>query len=231
MAPFPALDTALRRPDGLLAFGGDLSVPRLCNAYRHGIFPWFSEGQPILWWSPDPRAVFETATFQLPRRFRRTLRDSTWTIRADTAFDAVIDACATVPRRDQDGTWITDAMRAAYGAMHTAGHAHSVEVFDGDRLVGGIYGITQGRMFFGESMFSRAPGGSKVALAMLVRQLHAWDMPLLDAQLENPHLQLLGAAAWPRARFAAAIAPLVTQSLTLDWSACFGSQSATLLAA
>ncbi len=174
--------------------------------------------------------MFETAAFRLPRRFRRTLRASSWHVSADTAFAAVVDACATAPRAGQDGTWITPAMREAYRALHAAGHAHSVEVFDGARLVGGIYGVAIGRMFFGESMFSAVPGGSKVALAMLARQLAAWEMPLLDAQLENPHLQRLGAAAWPRPRFAAAIAPLVEQDPVSDWSPRFGVQPASALA-
>nr|WP_255681934.1 leucyl/phenylalanyl-tRNA--protein transferase [Luteimonas sp. BDR2-5] len=222
---------ALRRPDGLLAFGGDLSVPRLCNAYRQGIFPWFSDGQPILWWSPDPRAVFETAAFRLPRRFRRDLRASQWQVRADTAFEAVVAACADAPRRGQDGTWITASMQAAYRDMHAAGHAHSVEVFDGDRLVGGIYGIALGRMFFGESMFSGESGGSKVALAALARQLHAWGMPLVDAQVGNPHLARLGAASWPRDRFAAEVAVLVDAPAPVaDWTIAFGRQAAAELA-
>lgn len=231
LAPFPPLETALRRPDGLLAFGGDLSVPRLCNAYRHGIFPWFSAGQPILWWSPDPRAVFQTATFRLPRRFRRALRASHWQVRADTAFAAVVAACATAPRPGQSGTWITASMQAAYCDMHAAGHCHSVEVFAGERLVGGIYGIALGRMFFGESMFSAETGGSKVALAALARQLHAWQMPLIDAQVGNPHLARLGAASLPRSVFAAEVATLVAAPAPADdWTTAFGDRPASALA-
>ncbi|WP_328797071.1 leucyl/phenylalanyl-tRNA--protein transferase [Luteimonas deserti] len=228
-APFPPAASALRKPDGLLAFGGDLSVARLCNAYRHGIFPWYSEGQPILWWSPDPRLVFETAAFALPGRFRRQLRRSPWTVRADTAFDAVVAACASVPRPGQAGTWITPAMRAAYGRLHAAGVAHSVEVFDGTQLVGGIYGVTIGRMFYGESMFSAVSGGSKIALAALARQLHDWEMPLLDAQVGNPHLISLGAVYWPRARFIDAIAGLVSAPALAptDWSGAFGERPAS----
>ena len=166
-APFPPAELALRQPDGLLAVGGDLSASRLLNAYRGGIFPWFSEGQPLLWWSPDPRMVFRTDHLHLASRFRRGLRRSSWRVHADTAFDAVVAECASRPRPGQDGTWITDAMREAYGVLHRAGHAHSIEVFDGARLVGGLYGVAIGRMFFGESMFSAESGGSKVAIAAL----------------------------------------------------------------
>ncbi|KLI98011.1 leucyl/phenylalanyl-tRNA--protein transferase [Luteimonas sp. FCS-9] len=231
-APFPPVSSALRRPDGLLAFGGDLSVARLANAYRLGIFPWFSQGQPILWWSPDPRTVFETATFALPRRFVRQLRRCDWQVRADTAFEAVVGACASVPRPGQDGTWITDAMQAAYAALHRAGLAHSIEVFEGDRLVGGIYGVAIGRMFFGESMFSRVSGASKLALGALARQLHRWQMPLIDAQVGNPHLDALGAAHWPRPRFVEAIAGLVEQPspITGVWTQPFGVQRAATFA-
>lgn len=231
-ARFPDPASALRRPDGLLAFGGDLSVPRLQAAYRQGIFPWFSDGQPILWWSPDPRLVFETETFQLPRRFRRSLRRSRWRIRADTAFAQVIAACASAPRPGQDGTWITAAMQAAYCDLHAAGLAHSVEVFDGNRLVGGIYGVGIGRMFFGESMFSAESGGSKVALAALLGQLHRWNMPLLDAQVGNPHLARMGAVEWDRARFLGEVAGLVRQPAPVarGWSEAFGDRPAAALA-
>ncbi|MCC4588644.1 leucyl/phenylalanyl-tRNA--protein transferase [Xanthomonas sp. NCPPB 1067] len=200
-APFPPAEQALREPDGLLAVGGDLSAPRLLNAYAHGVFPWFSDGQPILWWSPDPRMVFRTDGVRLSSRFRRQLRNSTWTVRADTAFEQVITACAAIPRAGQDGTWITLAMQRAYLRLHRLGHAHSMEVFDGARLVGGIYGVAIGRMFFGESMFSAVSGGSKVALAALAAHLHARGWPLLDAQVENPHLLSLGAERLARADF------------------------------
>src|SRR5690606_6797628 len=208
--PFPPVGRALRDPDGLLAIGGELSTPRLLEAYHNGIFPWYSEGRPILWWSPDPRMVFRTDAVRLSSRFRRQLRRSTWVVRADTAFDAVLAACATGPRPGQDGTWITPEMDAAYRTLHQLGHAHSVEVLDTDgTLVGGIYGVAIGRMFYGESMFSARSGGSKVALAALARQLHAWGWPLLDAQVENPHLVSLGARRWPRERFQAALWELV----------------------
>ncbi|MBP6627694.1 MAG: leucyl/phenylalanyl-tRNA--protein transferase [Arenimonas sp.] len=205
-APFPPAGQAHREPNGLLAMGGDLSPARLLNAYRCGIFPWFSEGEPILWWCPDPRMVFFTETFRLPARMCRQLRQSRWELRADTAFADVIDACAHSPRPGQDGTWITAGMRAAYVELHRLGHAHSLEVFDGERLVGGIYGVAIGRMFFGESMFSAVPGGSKVALAGLARLLAGWGWPMIDAQVENPHLLSLGGQRLARPAFLAHVA-------------------------
>jgi leucyl/phenylalanyl-tRNA--protein transferase len=230
-APFPPAHRALAEPDGLLCFGGDLSPTRLLNAYRAGIFPWYSAGQPILWWSPDPRLVFRTDGVRLSRRFRRALRASTWVVRADTAFEQVLIACATSPRPGQDGTWITPEMARAYAALHRLGHAHSVEVFDGARLVGGIYGVAVGRMFFGESMFSGESGGSKVALAALAARLHAWGWPLVDAQVENPHLLTLGASRMPRAEFLAAIAPLVAEPVPAGaWRDAFGEIAAASLA-
>lgn len=231
LAPFPDPASALRDPDGLLAMGGDLDPERLMNAYRHGIFPWFSAGQPFLWWCPDPRAVFRTGHVRLSSRLRRQLRHSHWTVRADTAFDRVVEACAGIPRTGQRGTWITADMRAAYGRLHRLGYAHSVEVFDGDHLAGGIYGVAVGRMFFGESMFSAQTGGSKVALAALAERLHAWGWPLLDAQVENAHLLSLGAELWPRPRFLQAVAALVAQpGVTGSWTAVFGDSPARALA-
>lgn len=225
-APFPDPRSALAMPDGLLALGGDLSPARLLNAYRHGIFPWYSQGQPILWWSPDPRLVFRTDGVRLSSRFRRTLRSSPWVARADTAFDRVVERCAAASRRGQRGTWITPEMRAAYAHLHALGHAHSIEVMAGPEpdapLVGGIYGIAIGRMFFGESMFSDASGGSKAALASLAAWLHARGWPLIDAQVESPHLLTLGAGAMPRNRFLAAIAPLVDAPVPAgSWTAGF----------
>lgn len=211
-APFPPPESARRDPDGLLAMGGDLSPERLLNAYRHGIFPWFSDGEPILWWSPDPRMVFRTDSLHLSRSFRKQLRGSDWTIGADEDFAAVIAACAGTPRPGQDGTWITAQMRTAYLELHRLGHAHSVEVRAGDgRLVGGIYGVAIGAMFFGESMFSHASGGSKAALAGLTQLLAARGWPLLDAQVENPHLRSLGARRMPRAAFLAEVARLIAR--------------------
>lgn len=232
-APFPPVDTALREPDGLLAAGGDLSPERLLRAYRHGVFPWYSARQPILWWSPDPRTVFRTDRLHLSRRFRRTLRGCDWIVRADTAFDRVVERCAQAPRRGQDGTWITDEMRRAYLRLHRLGHAHSIEVFApaggdaGSHLVGGLYGVACGRMFFGESMFSDRDGGSKVALAALALRLGQWGWPLLDAQVGNPHLGRLGAEAWPRDAFMHAIAPLcAADERPGAWTARFGELAA-----
>jgi leucyl/phenylalanyl-tRNA---protein transferase len=225
-APFPSPELALRRPNGLLAMGGDLSPTRLLNAYRQGIFPWFSAGEPILWWSPDPRLVFRTDAVHLSRRLRRSLRGSGWVLRADTAFASVMDACASAPRPGQSGTWITPAMRAAYVALHRLGHAHSVEVWDGESLVGGIYGVAVGRMFFGESMVSLASGGSSAALAGLCVQLADWGHPLMDAQMPTPHLQRLGGLAMARRDFLPTVAALVEQPGRIGpWSRDFGSPS------
>lgn len=225
--PFPPVETALRDPDGLLAAGGDLSPERLLNAYRRGIFPWFSDGEPILWWSPDPRIVFRTDGVHLSRRFRRQLRGSGWVARADTAFVDVVSACAATPRPGQGGTWITDDMREAYNELHRLGHAHSVEVFDdGNRLIGGIYGVAVGRMFFGESMVSLASGGSKAALAALAFRLQTWGWPLIDAQVENPHLLRMGGESRPRTRFLAEIQPLtVAPGRMGSWRDAFGTLS------
>ena len=208
---FPDPDTALDEPNGLVAAGGDLSPERLLDAYRHGIFPWFSAGEPILWWSPDPRMVFATDRVHVSIRLRRWLRGCDWTIRADTAFADVMRACAA-PRATQRDTWITPGMLAAYQQLHALGHAHSVEIYDADRLVGGIYGVAMGRMFFGESMFSAATNGSKVALIALCRALHSWNFPLLDAQVASPHLFTLGAFEMPRAKFIARVAELSAQT-------------------
>lgn len=204
-SPFPDPALALREPDGLLAVGGDLHPARLLNAYRAGVFPWYSEGQPLLWWSPDPRTVFRTDDVHLSRRLRRQLRGSGWTLRADTAFAQVVAACANAPRPGQDGTWITAQMQAAYLALHRLGHAHSLEVWDGQALAGGIYGVAIGRMFFGESMFSAVSGGSKAALAGLAHVLLGWGWPLIDAQVENDNLLRMGATAMPRPAFLAEV--------------------------
>lgn len=214
---FPSVECALAEPDGLLAAGGDLSPERLLAAYRRGVFPWFSDGEPILWWSPSRRTVFDTAAMHVPRRLARWLRGCDWTIRADSAFGAVMRACAA-PRAKQRGTWIVAEMIAAYERLHALGHAHSVEAWDGDRLVGGVYGVALGRMFFGESMFSAAPNGSKVALLGLARALRERDVPLLDAQVASDHLFTLGAFELPRGEFCARVAQLVaTPAATGTW--------------
>lgn len=208
---FPPIEHALPEPDGLLAAGGDLSPERLLAAYRRGIFPWFSDGEPILWWSPSRRTVFDTGAMHVPRRLARWLRGCDWTIRADTAFGAVMRACAA-PRAQQPGTWITAEMIAAYERLHALGHAHSVEAWDGGRLVGGLYGVALGHVFFGESMFSAATNGSKVALLGLAAWLRERDVPLLDAQVASDHLFTLGAFELPRHDFCTRVAQLVAQT-------------------
>jgi leucyl/phenylalanyl-tRNA--protein transferase len=205
---FPPVERALEEPNGLLAAGGDLSVPRLLEAYRGGIFPWFSDGQPILWWSPDPRMVLVPSEMKLPRSLKKRLARKDYEVRADTAFEDVIRACAA-PRPGQDGTWITDEMAAAYTQLHRAGYAHSVETWIGGRLAGGLYGIAYGRMFYGESMFTRAPDASKIALAHLVRQLQRWNCGLIDCQMATAHLARFGAREIPRAEFMRRLAKLV----------------------
>lgn len=207
--PFPPLAMALRRPDGLLAAGGDLSPTRLLSAYRAGIFPWFGAGEPILWWSPDPRCVFETHAMHEPRRLRRWRRGCNFVLEADRDFDAVVAACAA-PRGGASGTWILPEMRVAYGRLHRAGHAHSVEVRAPDgRLAGGLYGVAIGRMFFAESMFSAETNASKLALLGLGWTLAEWGWPLIDAQVRSAHLETLGARPMPRAAFAATVSRLV----------------------
>ena len=229
-SPFPPAESALREPDGLLATGGDLSPTRLLNAYAHGIFPWFSRDRSILWWSPDPRVVFRTDRVRLSTRLRRGLRRSEWQVTADRDFDAVIHACATIARPGQDNTWITRGMHGAYGELHRLGHAHSVEVRDSERLVGGLYGVAIGRVFFGESMFSAESGGSKVALAALALRLREWGWPLIDAQVGNPHLATLGAESWPRPRFLATVAELCAQpGRPGPWTEAFGVVPAAAL--
>lgn len=194
---FPDPGSALREPNGLLAFGGDLSPARLLAAYGQGIFPWYGEGEPILWWSPDPRCVFRTVALRVNRSLRRQLRGKPWRVSVDAAFDAVVRACA-VPRDAHGGTWIVPEMMAAYGVLHRLGHAHSMEVWEGPRLVGGVYGVAVGQLFCGESMFSAESGGSKLALAALAALLREWDWPLIDAQVANAHTLGLGAGEMPR---------------------------------
>ncbi|MET4677688.1 MULTISPECIES: leucyl/phenylalanyl-tRNA--protein transferase [unclassified Luteibacter] len=201
-ALFPAPETALTEPNGLLAWGGDLSAERLLAAYAQGVFPWYNEEEPILWWSPDPRCVFHTDAIHISRSLRKQLDTSHWRLTADTSFSRVMRACAA-PRNGQPGTWIGPAMIAAYEELHRRGHAHSVEVWDRGSLVGGIYGVAVGRLFCGESMFSARSGGSKVALAGLCQLLHGWGFPLLDAQVTNDHLLSMGAVEIARRPFVA----------------------------
>jgi leucyl/phenylalanyl-tRNA--protein transferase len=204
---FPAPRLALTEPNGLLAFGGDLSPARLLAAYAGGIFPWFSEGEPILWWSPDPRCVLRTEPLRINRSLRRQLAGKDWRLTVDHAFSEVIRACAA-PRAHEAGTWIVPAMIDAYVDLHTLGHAHSVEVWDAARLVGGIYGVAVGRLFCGESMFSAESGGSKIALVALARLLHDLGFPLIDTQVSNPHTRSLGAIEIPRTEFLRDVARL-----------------------
>ncbi|KTC34706.1 leucyl/phenylalanyl-tRNA--protein transferase [Pseudomonas sp. ABAC61] len=198
---FPPLEKAMREPNGLLAAGGDLSAERLVQAYRHGCFPWFSEGQPILWWSPDPRTVLFPDELHVSRSLGKLLRKQRYQVTFDQDFAAVISACAA-PRTYADGTWISEAMQQAYLRLHQQGHAHSVEVWDQGTLVGGLYGLAMGQLFFGESMFSRADNASKVGFATLVEQLKAWGFVLVDCQMPTDHLHSLGARAITRTEFA-----------------------------
>jgi leucyl/phenylalanyl-tRNA---protein transferase len=198
--PLPPAERARRRPNGLLAAGGGLSVARLAEAYGQGIFPWYSEGDPVLWWSPDPRMVLPVGGLHVSRSLRRRLRRGEYDVTADTAFGEVIRACAA-PRPDEDGTWLAPEMVAAYERLFAAGLAHSVEVRAGGDLVGGLYGVAVGRMFFGESMFSRATDASKVALAWLDAHLARWGFEIIDCQMPTPHLASLGAVRMPRAEF------------------------------
>lgn len=199
-SPFPPVTSASE--DGLLAMGGDLSVPTLIAAYENGIFPWYNPGQPILWWSPDPRTVLRTDGMKISRSLRKTLRKRLYEIRMDSAFDQVIGACATTRRTQEgNGTWITDDMCVAYQQLHRHGLAHSIESWQDHQLVGGLYGVSLGGMFFGESMFSTVPDASKVALAYLCAQLHLWKFDLIDCQLHSAHLESLGAESISRESF------------------------------
>ena len=213
---FPPLTKAMREPNGLLAAGGDLSADRLVQAYRHGCFPWFSEGQPILWWSPDPRTVLFPEELHVSRSLAKLMRQQRYQVSFDRDFEAVIQACAA-PRRDADGTWITDDMQIAYTELHARGHAHSVEVWDNGELVGGLYGLAMGQLFFGESMFSRADNASKFGFATLVKHLQAWGFVLIDCQMATRHLESLGARSIPRQQFADYLRDHQDQPTTAQW--------------
>lgn len=218
--PFPPLATALIDPNGLLAAGADLSPERLIAAYRRGIFPWFSPGQPILWWSPDPRMVLLPSAFKISRSLAKTLRHADYAVRLDTAFDQVITACASTPRHGQSGTWITAEMIAAYQQLHRLGIAHSVEAWHKGKLVGGLYGIALGHAFFGESMFSHRTDASKIALAHLCAFLDARGFGIIDCQMETSHLASLGAQPISRDAFVARIAALVEDQVPFEhWPA------------
>lgn len=207
--PFPPIERALTEPNGLLAAGGDLSPARLIDAYRRGIFPWYSAGEPILWWSPDPRMVLLPGALRISRSLAKTLRNADYRVTLDTAFGEVIAACAETPRPGQHGTWITPEMQTAYTRLHALGYAHSVEVWRQGRLVGGLYGVALGRLFCGESMFSRVRDASKIALAHLCRHLERRGFGIIDCQMETAHLASLGARPMPRRDYLACIATLV----------------------
>ena len=215
---FPPLARALREPDGLLAAGGDLRPERILAAYRHGCYPWYQQGQPILWWSPDPRFVLFPDELHISRSLGKVLRRQTFDVSYDKAFDRVIDACAG-PRSYADGTWITDAMRQAYQQLHRLGHAHSVEVWQAGELIGGLYGLCIGQVFFGESMFSHVDNASKTAFAHLVPDLKRWGIRLIDCQMQTRHLASFGARAIDRQAFAELLAQLVEQPNSADWIA------------
>jgi leucyl/phenylalanyl-tRNA--protein transferase len=202
---FPAIERSLSSPNGLLAAGGELSQERLLDAYRHGIFPWYSERQPILWWSPDPRMVLWCEELKVSRSLSKSVRNKGFELRIDTAFEAVLDGCS----KREEGTWLGPEMRSAYLALHRQGYAHSFETWLRDRLVGGLYGVALGRMFYGESMFSRATDASKVALVHLVSHLARKGFPLVDCQMHTPLLASLGGREIPRRAFLRALAPLV----------------------
>lgn len=200
-APFPPLELALHEPNGLLCAGGDLSPQRLLNAYQHGIFPWYASGEPILWWSPDPRMVLDPADFRISRSLRRRLRAGRYQVKLDSDFPAVIRACAEAPREGQDGTWISREMQHAYWQLAQLGFAHSVETWSDGQLVGGLYGMAIGRMFYGESMFALTTDASKIAAAHLARFLESEGYGMIDCQMKTAHLASLGAREIPRADF------------------------------
>jgi len=220
-APFPPVERALRSPNGLLAAGGDLSAPRLLEAYRHGIFPWFNPGEPALWWSPDPRMVLIPGEFKISRSLAKVLRNAAYEVRCDTAFEQVMRGCAA-PRGEQGGTWINEDMIVAYCALHEMGYAHSVEIWIDGHLAGGLYGVSIGRMFYGESMFSHAANASKIALAHLAGQLERWqaDHPtkgMIDCQMNTAHLASLGAREIPRSEFIARLQELINCEPVARW--------------
>ena len=216
--PFPPVHLAMRDPNGLLAIGGDLSTTRLLSAYRQGIFPWYNPDEPILWWCPDPRTVLRPDELHVSRSFGKAVRRGDYALTLDRAFQSVLQACAG-ERQKSRGTWLGDDMRYAYNELHARGHAHSVEVWRDGELIGGLYGIALGRVFFGESMFSRATDASKIALYWLCRQLQRWRFELIDCQISSAHLLSLGARELPRSEFLPQLALAVQgPSPTPRWS-------------
>ena len=202
--PFPPVERALKNPNGLLAAGGELSVERLLDAYRRGVFPWYSGGEPVLWWSPDPRMVLYCAELKVSRSLAKNVRNKGYEVRVDTDFAAVLEGCS-----ERLQTWLGGDMKKAYLRLHRSGYAHSFETWHGGELVGGLYGVAIGRMFYGESMFSRATDASKVALVALVRELNARGFPLIDCQMHTPLLASLGAREIPRRTFLRELTALV----------------------
>ncbi len=214
---FPPLERALRLPNGLLALGGDLSSARLVAAYRHGCFPWYSAGQPLMWWSPDPRTVLYPGHLHVPRSLQKTLKRGHFHISYDQDFAAVVAACAA-PRGPDQGTWITGEMQAAYLQLHQLGHAHSVEVWHQQQLVGGLYGIAMGQLFFGESMFSRMSDASKAGFVTLAQDLFATGFKLIDCQMPTDHLARFGACNISRTQFRQHLGDWLDQPSTMNWS-------------
>ena len=215
--PFPPVEQALRQPNGLLAAGADLSPTRLLEAYRRGIFPWFSADDPLLWWSPDPRMVLFPGEFKISRSLRKTLLRGQYQMRCDTAFEQVMRACSQ-PREGQNGTWIQEEMIEAYVRLHKAGYAHSIETWMDGELVGGLYGVGIGRMFYGESMFSNKTDASKIALAYLTAQLKRWNFGMIDCQMNTAHLASLGAREITRREFLIRLQELIHYpNMTSPW--------------
>ncbi len=215
-SPFPSVDTALRTPNGLLAAGGELNPEQILAAYERGIFPWFNPDEAILWWSPDPRMVLFPERFKISHSFTKVLRNTHYQVRTDSAFERVMRACAA-PRAGAHGTWISEEMITAYCALHGLGYAHSVEVWCDEELIGGLYGISIGRMFYGESMFSRQSNASKIALAHLAKQLQRWQFGMIDCQMNTPHLASLGAHEIPRSVFLQKLTELIHYAPPEPW--------------
>lgn len=215
---FPDTNTALTDPNGLLAVGGDLSSERLIHAYQRGIFPWYEEGEPILWWSPDPRAVLFPNQIHISKSLAKCIRKKKFTATCDKQFQQVIEHCANTDRKNQHGTWITEDVIQAYCTLHAMGIAHSVEVWQDQRLVGGLYGINLGKLFFGESMFSLVSNASKIAFVALAQNTSRWGFPLIDCQVSNPHLTTLGAQLIERSIFNEYLISHAQQPTTVDWA-------------
>lgn len=230
---FPPIEAALADPNGLLAVGGELTRERLVSAYSAGIFPWYDEDQPLLWWSPDPRAVIAPEQVHISRSLKKTMRRKEYQLAIDSDFAQVVAACAE-SRRGSDGTWITEEMQDAYIDLHQAGHAHSFEVWDGELLVGGLYGVASGNIFSGESMFHRATDASKIAFVFSCKQLQHWGFTLLDCQIINPHLSSLGVGELPRNQFKKLLASENAECLTSthsDWTEVEWRTSTAMLSA